>query len=335
MTDALICNHVTKTFDRTPAVTDLTFTLPRGDFLALLGPSGCGKTTSLRLIAGLESPNSGSIILNGKPVASDSVWIPAHQRKVGLVFQDYALFPHMNVARNISYGLNGSNQRQRVGEVLELVGLTGLEKRLPHELSGGQQQRVALARALAPNPSLILLDEPFSNLDAGLRLQVREEVRRIVKEADVSTILVTHDQEEAFSLADDVSVMLNGAIVQTATPLELYTQPATPEIARFIGDANLIDGIAHGDRVETTLGELALQKPATGPVKVLIRPEAVSIHLDDAPNAEVTAISYFGHDQLVTVFINGETIQVRTGADIRIERGQRVRVTVEGRVLGY
>lgn len=337
MTDALICNHVSKFFGDTPAVTDLDIRLPRGQFLALLGPSGCGKTTSLRLIAGLEAPSEGSIVLNGRVVADNTTWKPAHQRKVGLVFQDYALFPHMNVAKNVSYGLNGAEQKSRVADVLALVGLSGLEKRMPHELSGGQQQRVALARALAPNPDLILLDEPFSNLDAGLRLQVREEVRRIVKDAGVSTILVTHDQEEAFSLADEVAVMLNGAIVQTAPPADLYTHPATPEIASFIGDANLVDGLAQGDVVETPLGELPLRQPQSGPVRVLIRPEAVQITVDPAipANAEVAGISYFGHDQLIHLAVNELLIHARTGIASRLERGQAVNISINGPVLAY
>lgn len=337
---ALLCQNVTKIFGDVPAVRNLTLGLAPGDFHALLGPSGCGKTTSLRLIAGLEAPTSGSISLHGRPVAGQDVWVAPHKRRVGLVFQDYALFPHMDVGRNIAYGLSGSRAQNqaRVAEVLTLVGLTGLEHRMPHELSGGQQQRVALARALAPEPTLLLLDEPFSNLDASLRWQVREDVRRIVKDTGVTTVLVTHDQAEAFSLADQVSVMLEGAIQQTADPATLYTQPATPQIARFVGEANLLPGQAHGPVVDCSLGQLPLQAPHDGPVEVLIRPEDVQLALaDEAPNAEVVAISYFGHDQLITLRLDGATqpLQARADNQLAVQRGQRVRASVQGPVRAF
>jgi iron(III) transport system ATP-binding protein len=189
---AVECRAVSKSFGESPAVIDASFSLEKGSFLALLGPSGCGKTTTLRLVAGLERPDGGAIYLAGRAVAEGGVFVPPNHRGVGMVFQEYALFPHMTVAKNIAYGLT-SDRKARVAEMLELVGLTGLEERFPAELSGGQQQRVALARALAPQPHTILLDEPFSNLDAGLRAQVRHDVRRILEAAGVSAILVTHD----------------------------------------------------------------------------------------------------------------------------------------------
>lgn len=335
----LNCQHVTKYFGETPAVKDLTLKVEAGEFLALLGPSGCGKTTSLRLIAGLETPTSGEIQIYGQPVANDSTWQPAHQRRVGLVFQDYALFPHMDVAHNIGYGLKGnwSAKQDRIAEMLALVGLALMDKRYPHELSGGQQQRVALARALAPQPKLLLLDEPFSNLDANLRWQVREEVRRIVKELGIATVLVTHDQAEAFSLADEVSVMLNGVIQQTATPTKLYQEPNNVEIARFVGDANILNGEASGDTVATALGNLPLLKNQYGPVDVLIRPE--HLILETAPaveaNAKVVSLSYFGHDQIIRVKLHHHAtiLQIRTNQTV--QRGQGVHVAIEQPVLSF
>lgn len=336
----LNCQQVTKYFGETCAVHDLSLHVMAGEFLALLGPSGCGKTTSLRLIAGLDAPTSGTVSLYGQSVASDTVWQPAHQRRVGLVFQDYALFPHMDVAHNVGYGLHGrgATKQARITEMLDLVGLVGLELRYPHELSGGQQQRVALARALAPQPQLLLLDEPFSNLDANLRWQVREEVRRIVKELGIATVLVTHDQAEAFSLADKVSVMLDGVIQQTDTPVNLYDKPANIDIARFVGDANILEGIADGGVVDCALGQLTLQQPYHGAVDILIRPEHLSLQTDGTEtNAIVVSMSYFGHDQIVRVKLQNadKILQIRTGQNCQVQRGQAVQITAQQAVLAF
>lgn len=333
----LVCQHITKSFGATPAVRDLTLTLEKGKFLALLGPSGCGKTTSLRLIAGLEYPNSGQILLNGQSVADEHHWVPAHQRQIGLVFQDYALFPHLNVAQNVAYGLHGahSQKQQRTAEVLELVGLAGLEKRMPYELSGGQQQRVALARALAPAPQIMLLDEPFSNLDASLRVQVRQEIRRILQETNITTVLVTHDQEEAFSIADEVGIMLDGKLEQTAPPRLLYQEPATPEIARFVGDANFIPAEANGDTAQCILGTIPLRSPQNGPVSLMIRPETLHLTPDENGSATVIESTYFGHDQVLKFNLMNTVLEARFSAYNQFSIGQRVSVGILAPAVAY
>jgi iron(III) transport system ATP-binding protein len=243
VTTAIHCTGLSKKFGHTQAVTSVSFSLTRGRFLALLGPSGCGKTTTLRLLAGFEPPDSGTISIGDQRVFGPDVFVPPEKRSVGMVFQEYALFPHLSVTDNVAYGLpRNTNKKRRVAEVLELVGLSGMGHRMPYELSGGQQQRVALARALAPNPQLILLDEPFSNLDSGLRNQLRAEVRRILRQAGATVIFVTHDQEEAFSLADEVAVMMDGGIVQSGSPRDLYRHPINRDIAAFLGHSNFLPG---------------------------------------------------------------------------------------------
>ncbi len=334
---ALICNNITKTFRDTTAVHDLSLSLNNGQFLALLGPSGCGKTTSLRLIAGLERPTSGTMQINSRTVAANDTWIPPNRRQIGLVFQDYALFPHMNVFRNITYGLHGPRhqQHQRMSELLELVGLSGLEKRMPYELSGGQQQRVALARALAPAPSIMLLDEPFSNLDAGLRLQVRQDMHRILKSTSVTVILVTHDQEEAFSFADEVGVMLDGTLQQIASPRSIYQTPATPNIASFVGTANFIPANANGDTAQCILGTVQLHAPIHGPVDLMLRPESLRLMPDEAGSAEIIQITYLGHDQLIKLHLNDTTLLARSSPETHFFSGQRVRITLSAPAIAY
>ncbi|MXZ19631.1 MAG: ABC transporter ATP-binding protein, partial [Caldilineaceae bacterium SB0665_bin_25] len=260
------------------AVNDVSLTVDRGEFIALLGPSGCGKTTTLRLIAGFERVDAGTIEIDGALMAGSSVHVQPERRRVGMVFQEYALFPHVSALANIEFGLRrmpAADKRARTLEILELTGLAGLEGRMPHELSGGQQQRVALARALAPNPALILLDEPFSNLDAGLRARVRAELGEILHAAKATAIFVTHDQEEALSMVDRVAVMLDGSVKQVASPHELYTNPATRSVAEFIGDANFLPGFGQGDTIECELGVLAARKQVRGPVDILLRPENI------------------------------------------------------------
>jgi iron(III) transport system ATP-binding protein len=234
----------------------------------------------------------------------EGVFVPPERRRVGLVFQDYALFPHLTVAENVGYGVRDRSKRAaRVNEMLELVGLSGSARRLPHELSGGQQQRVAIARALAPGPDLVLLDEPFSNLDATLRVRVRAEVRAILAAADATTVFVTHDQEEALSLADHVAVMRGGRILQVDTPSQLYANPRDRFVATFVGDADLIRGRSRdGQAVVTPVGVLrAVEPTARGDVDVVLRPERVRLRLDGGGHGVVESIVYFGHDQLVSV----------------------------------
>jgi iron(III) transport system ATP-binding protein len=254
---------VTKQFPRmeTPAVADVSLTLAQGHLLGLLGPSGCGKTTLLRLIAGFESLQTGRIELAGAVVADAKTWIAPERRSIGMVFQDFALFPHLTVTENIAFGLKSISPkaqiRQRVAEAIALVGLQGLEKRYPHELSGGQQQRVALARALAPRPALILLDEPLSNLDVQVRLYLRQEIREILKDTGTSGVFVTHDQEEAMAIADQVAVMRQGRIEQLGTPETIYREPASQFVAEFVTQANFLPARRHGGFWETEVGSFA------------------------------------------------------------------------------
>jgi len=313
-----------------------------GEVCALLGPSGCGKTTMLRLLAGFEAPDAGSIALGGEVVASGRRVLPPERRRVGMVFQDYALFPHLDVAGNVGYAL-GRRRRDpaRVREVLELVGLPGLGARMPHELSGGQQQRVALARALAATPRVVLLDEPFSGLDAALRARVRGEVRQILQRAAVTALFVTHDQEEALSLADTVAVMHEGRIVQVGTPEEVYGRPATRWVAEFLGEADVLPGVARDGWAEFELGRVraATAAPSSGEVEVLVRPEAIALSsgpgggLRPSVEAVVVEREFFGHDQLVHVELpSGRRLRSRSLSYPVWHPGDRVRVQLDGPV---
>jgi iron(III) transport system ATP-binding protein len=309
------------------ALDGLSVVVGRGTFFTLLGPSGCGKTTALRTIAGFERPDTGRVMVGGEMVASPTVHVPPEKRRVGMVFQDYALFPHLTVAANVGYGVGSAIRRDRVAAILELVGLAGLEDRMPHELSGGQQQRVALARALAPDPEVILLDEPFSNLDAALRHRVRREVKAILGAAGTTVVFVTHDQEEALSISDVVGVMREGRVVQAAAPAELYRHPQDAWIAGFLGDADFIDGHAAGGRVDTPFGIFATS--LSGPVKVMIRPENVELVPDPDGDGVVADREYFGHDQLVSVALSGGArLRARLGPEPDLAPGQRVWVKV-------
>lgn len=339
MSNALECRNLKKAFGRVLAVKSVSFALERGQFMALLGPSGCGKTTVLRMIAGLETPDAGEIHLDGREVSGRSAFVPPNRRRVGMVFQDYALFPHMTVGQNIAYGLRNhrASTQGRVAEMLDLAGLQGLDGRYPHELSGGQQQRVALARALAPQPDLLLLDEPFSNLDVALRTQVREEAQRILQDAQVSVILVTHDQEEAMSLASQLGLMHEGTLIQLGPPREIYEHPVSLWAARFLGDANLLRGEAQGATARTALGEISLEQPRQGPVDVLIRPEHVRL---DAPGrgtpARIQRQMFYGSHQIIWTELADQTqIKIRTGADVAWRRGEAVSIRVEGPAFAF
>jgi iron(III) transport system ATP-binding protein len=328
---------VSRSYGPVRAVRDLNLEVKRGEILALLGPSGCGKTTTLRLIAGFESPDSGTVKVGGRTVAGPSVNRPPERRRVGMVFQDYALFPHLSVEQNVAYGLKNYKKRKgRVAEVLALAHLDGLGDRMPHELSGGQQQRVALARALAPEPAVVLMDEPFSNLDAGLRARVRSEIREILREARVTSIFVTHDQEEALSLADEVAVMMVGTVCQTAPPENLYHRPASREVASFVGEANILPGTAENGHVCCALGEIPSTETYEGEVEAMLRPEALQLVACRDGEATVIGREFYGHDQLVKLRLSSGTILLsRLGGGPGFEIGERVSVEVEGQAVVF
>lgn len=300
---------VSHTYNGHDTLSKLSFSLAKGQIGCLLGTSGCGKTTALRCIAGFERVRAGEIILNGTVVSSADVSLPAQKRHIGMVFQDYALFPHLDVARNVAFGLHKLPQAERmrrVGELLEIVGLEAQGKAYPHELSGGQQQRVALARALAPRPELLLLDEPFSNLDVALRERLGLEVRSILKQQNATAVLVTHDQHEAFAIADEIGVMNHGVIQQWDSAYQIYHEPANRFVADFIGEGVLIPGkVVSAERLEIELGLVASNMPPTCclgcTVDVLLRPDDV-VHDDHSPlGAMVVAKAFRGADFLYTL----------------------------------
>jgi len=293
---------VSKSFGTTRAVREVSLELRPGELVSVLGPSGCGKTTLLRLIAGFEAPEEGTVSLGSRIVAGEGTLVAPERRRIGMVFQDYALFPHLTVEGNVAFGLGGrpAEERDALGRrTLELVGLQHKAARFPHELSGGERQRVALARALAPEPVVVLLDEPFSSLDASLRAGLRREVELILRDAEATALLVTHDQEEALSLADRVAVMRDGELVQVGRPEEVYTRPASRWAAQFVGEVNVLAGVARGGGgVETELGLFDVPGPAEGTVHVAVRPEQLQLRADPQGNAEVTEREFRGHDVL-------------------------------------
>ena len=280
----LECAGLTKRFGETLAVDRLDLSLPPGQVLALLGPSGCGKSTALRLIAGFCDPDAGQIAIGGRPVYQGGRGVPPEKRQVGMVFQEGALFPHLTVEQNIAYGLSRKPDRpQRIAEVLALTGLEGMNRRLPHQLSGGQQQRVALARALAPRPQLLLMDEPFSSLDAGLREQVRGEVVTILRDHHITAILVTHDQEEAMYAGDAIMVMNQGRVEQQGHPEEVFHRPVSRFVAEFMGAADFLPAQWEKGRIDTPIGPLAWPEyPGKGQLEVMVRPDC----LDCYPSAQ-------------------------------------------------
>lgn len=304
----LVIEDVTKNFGSQAVLRGVNLSVARGGTTAIVGPSGSGKTTLLRLVAGFEHPGTGSILLNGTPVAGDGVWTPAHKRHVGYVAQDGALFPHLTVGKNIAFGLNASKLdggrravAARVAELLEMVSLDpAMAKRRPHELSGGQQQRVALARAMAREPELMLLDEPFSALDAGLRVATRRAVAKVLNEAGVTTVLVTHDQAEALSFADQVAVMQGGKLAQIGNPFVVYTRPADRATAEFLGDAVILDAWMEGSLATCSLGGIPVRRPpAQGRVQLMLRPEQIRIAEDGHIRGVVVDTDYFGPETTV------------------------------------
>lgn len=336
---ALALKDLTRRFGSLIAVDGVDLEIGDGEILALLGPSGCGKTTVLRMVAGFDDPDSGSIEIGGARVADDERSLPPERRKVGMVFQDGALFPHLTVAQNVAFGLKNGARDQRTDEALALVGLHGSERRLPHQLSGGQQQRVALARALAPQPSLVLLDEPFSSLDAALRTRLRTDVQVILKQAGVTTLLVTHDQEEALSMADRVAVMWDGRILQVARPEELYLRPISRRVAEFVGEAQFLKGTSDGRTVNCALGRLPSVNPVDGPVDVMVRPEILRLAPAADPHgvpASIRSRFFFGHDQLLDCVLgDGTLVRARSNAYAGFQPGDDVTISVRGAVLTF
>ena len=317
------------------AIDEISFTVGKGEIVALLGPSGCGKTTTLRLIAGFEAPDNGWIEIGGRMVAGERLFVPSEWRGVGIVFQDYALFPHLTVRENIAFGLrhwSGERERSRIAEALELVGLSTLEARYPHELSGGQQQRVALARALAPSPQVVLLDEPFSNLDADMRAQMRQDVHTILHHAGTTSIFVTHDQEEAFMIADRVGVLNQGRLEQFDKPDAIYHTPATRFVARFVGSADFIPGVVQGEGIATELGTFQNQQrlPLGQAVEVMIRPDDIDLMPDPVGEVSVVSRHFRGSDNLYCVRLpSGRTVHSSQGSTKIVEPGARVSVKAD------
>lgn len=297
----LTVQHLSKQYGQSslPAVEGVSFELENGEILALVGPSGCGKTTTLRLIAGLEHPDAGSICLNGQEVASATGFVPPERRGVGMVFQDHALFPHLNVFDNVAFGLRRRTPReiqQMAGEMLKMVGLSGLAKRYPHALSGGERQRVALARALAPHPVLVLMDEPFSSLDTELRLEMREQVRTLLKTMQASVVFVTHDQEEAMYMGDRLAVFQSGRLEQIGTPEQIFQASASRFVAEFMGNSNFIPGevTPGGIRTEVGLLQQIVNLPAAAQVEVAVRADDVDFEPHPMGNGVIVDRNFRG-----------------------------------------
>lgn len=348
----LIIDRVSKQFSEVQALSDVQLELEEGKMLAVLGPSGCGKTTLLRAIAGFETPDAGRIIINGQTVFDSQSNTKPEHRKIGYVPQHGVLFPHLTVEKNIAFGLSSAASKrqtkhqkaQRVIEMLELVGMAGLGQRMPHELSGGQQQRIALARALAPSPSLVLLDEPFSALDAGLRIALREEVKATLNTIGATAIIVTHDQEEALSIADLVAVMRQGKCVQVSDPMSLYQYPTDINVAKFVGDAIVLPAVVANGSIHSRFGTLALaggcatdSKSAT----IMIRPEqfVVSPPNEQQFGGHVLKTIYYGHNALVHLKTEdqwgAQEIQMRVSGARTFSPGEYLGLKIEGAVMAY
>jgi iron(III) transport system ATP-binding protein len=317
-----------------PAISDISFSVYHGEVVCLLGPSGCGKTTILRAIAGFEAVTTGSIMLSGRLVSSRHVLVPPEQRHVGMVFQEYALFPHLQVGHNVAFGLHHLPRPQRkavVEDLLKLTGLTELEHRYPHELSGGQQQRVALARALAPQPVLLLLDEPFSNLDPDMASRMREDLHDLLRRTNMTAILVTHDHDEAFAMADRIAVLNEGRLEQLDAPETIYHRPSTPFVADFVGRADFVTGLVLQERVSTEIGDFPnVNRFSDGTrVVVMIRPGDVHIVPDTAGIAHVVARQFKGSENLYTMRLpSGQALHCTEGSTTIYPVGTAVNIQV-------
>jgi iron(III) transport system ATP-binding protein len=325
---------VAKRFGELAVLHSIDLEIGDGEVMVLLGPSGCGKTTLLRLIAGLETVDAGEIVVGGDVVSGKGRHVLPEHRRVGLVFQNGALFSNLTVAENVGFGLPKGERRHgaRIDDMLELVGLAGAGPRHPDQLSGGQQQRVALARALAPSPSVLLFDEPFSNLDAILRSQLRAEVAEVVRHAGTTSVFVTHDRAEAFALADHIAVMTDGRIEQVGSAKALYDDPSSEWVATFVGDATTLAGTSDGSFATTSLGSVTVRPGSpTGSVSVVVRPEQVSIQPVESGNGRVVSVQYAGSTSRVQVAIDGDTAieALVTGAS-DLSEGEVVAVRVDG-----
>ena len=334
MNNQLILDQVTVKYGAIPAVSDATFSLVEGEIGCLLGPSGCGKTTLLRAIAGFEPVSTGSISLHGEFISTPRNTKAPEDRAVGMVFQDFALFPHLNVNKNIGFGLSnlaGEEKNLRITEMLELVGLTSVAERFPHELSGGQRQRIALARALAPSPQILLLDEPFSNLDAELRTQLAAEVRSLLKKNKVTALMVTHDQDEAFAMADKIALLNAGNIVQVDTPYKLYHKPGSLFAADFIGKGAVINvGIDAAGLLGNNLGSLSLNtlpEDFGNTVKLLVRPDDIAYDDTSDTKLEIVSKSFLGPNYLYELALNdGQLVPCLTHSHVDIAVGDELPV---------
>jgi iron(III) transport system ATP-binding protein len=317
-----------------PAIRDISFSAREGEILCLLGPSGCGKTTILRAIAGFEPVRSGEIFLSGRRVSSSSEMIPTEERRVGMVFQEYALFPHLRVADNIAFGLHDLSRTERtrqVQEMLRLTGLEGLERRYPHELSGGQQQRVALSRALVRNPVVLLLDEPFSNLDPDMASRMRQELHALLRRMKTTTILVTHDHDEAFAMADRIAVLNHGVLEQMDSPELLYHVPSTPFVADFVGQADFIPGTVSQGMVHTELGEFpnTIEGKDGTAVVVMIRPDDIHLVPTEGARSRVLSRQFHGSENLYTVSLpSGQIVHSSESSTSVYQEGTAVELRV-------
>ncbi len=349
MTSLAVCG-LYKAFASQAVLAGLDVAVPAGSLTAILGPSGSGKTTLLRVLAGFELPDAGTVRIGDTVVDGPGEHVAPERRRIGYVPQEGGLFPHLTVEANVGFGLPARQRKgPRTAGLLDAVGLAGLGKRYPHQLSGGQQQRVALARALAIRPDLVLLDEPFAALDAHLRASVRADVLQLLRQAGTTAVLVTHDQDEALSSADRVAVLRDGRIAQCAPPQDLYSRPADADLARFIGEANLVEGVLDGATVHTTLGLLPVEASATGqppggPVTVLVRPEQIELHRAAGEAAaslagRVVSCGYFGHDAVVQVQPqqdgHGPVIVVRTIGGNLLPIGSQVWLRAHGPVIAW